>query len=196
MRWFTSDTHFGHKRILELCNRPFADVAEMNEAIIHNWNSVVAPEDTVYHLGDVALGPWVEWDSVLTRLNGHKMLIVGNHDRVFAHEKESMRERFSPLYDKWFDLGRTTNLKRLTLEDGTVVSLSHFPYNGDSHDGERFDDMRLADEGRVLIHGHTHSHSIITRSAKGTLQIHVGMDAFGYTPVSEDQIITLIRSQS
>jgi calcineurin-like phosphoesterase family protein len=29
--WFTSDTHFGHERIVSYCKRPFRDVDEMNE---------------------------------------------------------------------------------------------------------------------------------------------------------------------
>lgn len=195
MRWFTSDTHFGHERILGLCNRPFDTVEDMNEGLIDNWNSVVAPEDTVYHLGDVALGPWVQWDDILTRLNGHKVLVVGNHDRIFALEKERMRHRFEPLYHGWFDQGMFEHLTALELSNGMQVNLSHFPYNGDSHDGDRFDSMRMLDMGRVLLHGHTHSDKIFSRSAKGTLQVHVGVDAWNYTPVSEDQIITLIESQ-
>ncbi|MEJ7707010.1 MAG: hypothetical protein WKF82_06805 [Nocardioidaceae bacterium] len=54
--YFTSDTHFSHANIIRLCNRPFADVDEMDEAIIERWNATVTSADTVYHLGDVALG--------------------------------------------------------------------------------------------------------------------------------------------
>ena len=49
--WLISDTHFCHKNIIEYENRPFRDVEEMNSEIIRRWNSVVAPEDAVYHLG-------------------------------------------------------------------------------------------------------------------------------------------------
>lgn len=194
MRWFTSDTHFGHKRIIELCNRPFADVEEMNEAVVNNWNSVVAHDDEVYHLGDVALGPWVEWDSILTRLNGYKILVIGNHDRIFGAEKQKMRDRFTPLYNGWFD-EVYSGITGLPLANGTAVNLSHFPYDGDSHDGDRFTDYRLEDDGTVLVHGHTHLNQIISRSKRGTLQVHVGQDAFNYTPVSEEQVITVIESQ-
>lgn len=77
--WLTSDTHFGHRGIIRHCSRPFADVHEMDETLIHRWNSVVAPDDEVWHLGDFA---WSSSDaaSYFDRLNGRKHLVVGNHD--------------------------------------------------------------------------------------------------------------------
>ncbi|MFV0428696.1 MAG: hypothetical protein ACK5KO_04625 [Arachnia sp.] len=52
----TSDHHFGHARLIELAERPFSSVSEMNDALIANWNRVVGPTDTVLHLGDLAMG--------------------------------------------------------------------------------------------------------------------------------------------
>ena len=54
--FFTSDTHFDHKNILRFCNRPWETVEEMNQGLIDNWNSVVGPDDIVFHLGDVSFG--------------------------------------------------------------------------------------------------------------------------------------------
>lgn len=200
MRFFTSDTHFGHKNIIKYSNRPFRDVSHMNEMLIKNWNDVVQPHDTIFHLGDVALGPWEAWDSILTRLNGYKVLVVGNHDRVFKGEKPRMQERFAEHYARWFDVvtDEVTNLP----VGPHMVNMSHFPYDGDSHGEERYREFRLADEGRILIHGHTHAeHSAlgrdarVSRSNRGTLQIHVGMDAWGYRPVGEDEVLDLIDSE-
>lgn len=78
--FFTSDTHFNHTNIIRFCNRPFKDVAHMNETIIANWNSVVGPDDIIFHLGDFCLGGSAEWINVLNRLNGKIYLIAGNHD--------------------------------------------------------------------------------------------------------------------
>lgn len=75
--WFTADHHFGHKRVIAFARRPFASVEEMDEDMVRRWNSVVAPGDTVYHLGDFAFADHTPY---LSRLKGQKRLIVGNHD--------------------------------------------------------------------------------------------------------------------
>ena len=67
--FFTSDTHFNHTNIIRFCNRPFKDVIHMNETIIANWNSVVGPDDIIFHLGDFCLGGSAEWINVLM---GHR----------------------------------------------------------------------------------------------------------------------------
>ena len=50
--YFTSDHHFCHAGALGLYRRPFASVAEMDRQMIDWWNSVVGPQDEVWHLGD------------------------------------------------------------------------------------------------------------------------------------------------
>ena len=69
--FFTSDTHFYHSNIIRFCNRPFANVEQMNESMIRNWNSVVGQDDEVFHLEDFCLGGSAEWAKILDRLNGH-----------------------------------------------------------------------------------------------------------------------------
>lgn len=83
----TSDTHFNHFNIIAYSKRPFQDVAEMNAAMIDRWNAVVQPEDTVYHLGDFAMGNLALVEIIRKKLNGRIVLIRGNHDQtsVFKH---------------------------------------------------------------------------------------------------------------
>lgn len=75
----TSDTHFGHMNIIRYCGRPFTDAQEMNNEIVARWNSTVTPEDLVIHCGDFALSDKSNLNLV-SKLNGHKVLILGNHD--------------------------------------------------------------------------------------------------------------------
>ena len=66
----TSDQHFGHARISELAERPFATVEEMNAELVRRWNEVVGPDDSVLHLGDLALGAIEESVGLTAHLNG------------------------------------------------------------------------------------------------------------------------------
>jgi calcineurin-like phosphoesterase family protein len=79
--WFWADTHFDHANTLNInhCNRPFETVEEMNEAMVENANSVVQPNHTLYTLGDFAFKNHEYWAK---QLNGHKHLILGNHDEI------------------------------------------------------------------------------------------------------------------
>ena len=84
--WFTSDTHFGHSNVISFCNRPFRDVAEMNETIIRRWNETVPEEGIIFHLGDFCHGGSSEWNNLTHRLNGRKFLILGNHDMKYYRQ--------------------------------------------------------------------------------------------------------------
>ena len=80
--YITADTHFSHAGIICYENRPFDSAAQMDEAIVSNWNDAVKKDDTVYHLGDFAFCGEPEVRAILSRLNGAKYLVMGNHDRV------------------------------------------------------------------------------------------------------------------
>lgn len=96
--FFISDTHFHHKNILTFKNdddshvRDFKSVEEMDEILVQNWNSVVRPQDKVYHLGDFSLG---KNPSIAGRLNGHKRLVRGNHD---LHRLRDYAVHFEEIY--------------------------------------------------------------------------------------------------
>lgn len=84
-----SDTHFFHANIIKYCSRPFADVEEMNTVMVNNWNSVVSPDDTVFHVGDFSFGKIENVAAIRKQLNGKIILILGNHDRNPRQMKES-----------------------------------------------------------------------------------------------------------
>ncbi len=82
-------THtFGHSNIIKYCNRPFASVKEMNDALIDNINARVGENDTLYHLGDWSFGPKYD-DTYMEYVADYRhsikckniILIYGNHDR-------------------------------------------------------------------------------------------------------------------
>lgn len=195
--WMTSDLHIGHRNIIDYTNRPFRDqggnpdVAMQTEIIVDNWNEVVAPSDLVYIVGDVVMGEREKNLSHLARLNGEKVLILGNHD--YAHPalwatKPAKLERWTKAYALYFH--HMTTEKFLLLPNGRKALLCHFPFVGDSHDQDRYAELRPVDDGETwLIHGHTHQPERIS----GPRQIHVGVDAWNFYPASLEEVMALME---
>ena len=114
MNYYISDLHIGHENIILYDNRPFANLDEMNRAIIENWNSRVKPEDTAYILGDFIWLKEEEWAFYVEQLVGNKVLIVGNHDP----------KQFSPATQKMFS--EITPFKEIK-DSGRHLTLCHYP---------------------------------------------------------------------
>lgn len=184
VNFVTSDHHFGHARISELAGRPFASVDEMNAVMIERWNALVKPGDVVLHLGDLALGPIENSVALTAQLNGKRLLVPGNHDRVSpATQSNRAIERFRPLYE---DAGWTVLPEILDgIRHGTRLLACHYPYTGDTTGAERHSSHRPSNTGIPLIHGHTHEHEF---GPHGSHEFHVGVDAFGFAPVEFELI--------
>jgi calcineurin-like phosphoesterase family protein len=127
--FFTSDTHFGDHRVLNLYPRPFATVAEMDAELIRRWNAVVGPEDTVWHLGDFARTDRRAAE-VLAQLHGTKHLVAGNNDPApeAAHGWASVQP-----------------YAEIELQ-GRKLVLCHYPFR--SWNGQH--------KGALNLHGHSH----------------------------------------
>ena len=78
--WFTADTHFGHANVIRYNQRPFTSAAEMDEALIENWNQSIGSKDSIYHLGDFTLLGKKSAEDYFQQLNGKIHLIPGGHD--------------------------------------------------------------------------------------------------------------------
>lgn len=135
--FLVSDTHFGHEKTCTVFKRedgsplrPFASAEEMDEEMVRRWNDRVRPNDKVYHLGDVVINR----KSLVTmsRLNGDKVLIRGNHD-IFPDVE----------YRKYF-----RELRAYHVMNGMI--LSHIPIHEES----------LGRFG-VNIHGHLHANRVM-----------------------------------
>lgn len=176
--YFTSDHHFGHANIIRLAQRPFPDLDRMHEWFIDCWNCVVEPDDVVWYLGDVALGRIQDSLGIISQLNGHKVLLPGNHDRCWrGHRKPAKRGLY--LNAGFDEIRDGDQVLRLAGQD---VIVSHFPYRGSGdHEGmvERYHEHRPVDEGGWLLHGHIHERWRIRNR-----QINVGVDAWAGYPIS------------
>ena len=111
MRFVIADTHFFGKNIMKYENRPFNTVEEMNNTFIHNWNSAVTKDDTVYMLGDFFdfdNCTYSQADDIVKKLNGKIVLILGNHDRnyvdFYRSQSNIIVEENPIIVDKYFML--------------------------------------------------------------------------------------------
>jgi len=109
----TSDHHFCHENIIEYCHRPFKTLEEMHEIMIQRWNETVTDLDLVIHHGDFAFRSPDNVKEVLDKLNGKKILIMGNHD-----SKKTVTF--------WMNVGFDLVFKEPIQIGGTL--LSHRPY--------------------------------------------------------------------
>jgi len=164
--FFTSDTHFGDPRILRIDRRPFADLPSHDAALVEAWNAVVGPDDTVWHLGDFALGPPPERiAALLGALNGRKHLIVGNNDGPATLSAPG-----------WTSVAHYAE----TEVEGRRLVLCHYAFRTWNGLGR----------GAINLHGHSHG-----RLKPIPRQYDVGVDAQGLAPVTLDQILVSRRGR-
>jgi len=81
--FITGDYHFGDPRI-DILGRPFDSPMKMFSTIKKNHNAVVKEDDLVIVNGDVCYKNSPDHLYLVSELNGKKILIRGNHDRVFS----------------------------------------------------------------------------------------------------------------
>lgn len=197
MIYFISDLHEGDKNIIKYCNRPFNDIDQQWSFIKENWNKTVRHNDTVYILGDAF------WNTVpksmvrdkLNSLNGKKILIKGNHDSGKITFSNARSWGFEAIYHEL----------KIKINKNYMVKLSHYPYRphwlkelkcslfyklGIYAWDFKHKDKRPKNEGTWLIHGHTHSEKRVSGK-----QINVSVEAWNYTPVSINQIISIMEEE-
>ena len=171
MKYYTSDIHFGHNKIIDFAKRPFKSIEEMDNTIINNWNNKIKPTDEVYILGDFAFYKGEKTNEILKQLNGTKYLIIGNHDCYFLKDKSFDKSLF-----KWIE-----NYKEIKDNKRKVV-LFHYPiavWNASHH-------------GSYHLHGHIHRNIETPHPLDfnlGEYALNVGMDVNNFVPMSLDELI-------
>ena len=173
--YFTSDLHFCHNRGFIYEPRGFNNIEEMNNTIVENWNNIVTNEDKVFILGDLILNDNEKGLKLLNKLNGHKFVILGNHD--------------TPTRAKLYD-GPTTVLGFADRIDYNEYHfyISHYPTLTSNLDGGRSLKQRI-----LNLFGHTHSKEKFYQD--NPTMYNVALDAHNNIPVSIDQIIEDIKAK-
>jgi len=180
-----ADLHLSHEGSCKWLNedgypiRPFANAAEMDEAIIENWNSVVKPCDKTYVLGDVAMKRSAL--PLLARMSGKKVLVKGNHDIFKLGD-------YTPYF---YDIRGSHKLDNFLL--------THIPVHKDS----------LARWCGGNIHGHLHNNRVMKarwyRDEEDEWNVIsdvidpqyycVSLEHINYTPIAFEDVKALMKKQ-
>lgn len=158
--------------------RNFTSSQEHDNEVIKRWNSVVTPDDIVYHLGDVMLGDNDYGINCLKRLNGHIKIIPGNHDTP-------TRLNLYKTLDNVEILGYAEVLKYKKYN----FYLSHYPTMTSNLEKAPYLRMHL-----INLYGHTHQKKPFFQDIP--YMFHVGMDSNNNTPVLLDDAIQLMKAET
>lgn len=169
---FTGDTHFNHARLMELypARGVYTCVDDMTENLIAIWNRDIGPKDTVYHVGDFSMGDDAAGISVLRRLNGHKYLVPGNHDKRILRNPEFVAG--------WKEV--LPALSEIKINKERIV-LCHFPIW----------EWNKAHRGAWHIHGHVHGKPT---GIPGKI-LDVGIDGNALRPYNWDTVKEFMDSR-
>lgn len=159
--FFTSDLHLGHARIIELAYRPYADILEMDEALIANWNDRVGKHDRVFLLGDVSFHPPAKTRELVERLKGEIHLIAGNHDQQTVRK---IPDAFASVKD----------FNEIKLWDQRIV-LCHYALRV----------WNRSHYGSWHLYGHSHG---TLPDDPNALSMDVGVDPNKYQPISFEEV--------
>lgn len=188
--FFTSDWHIGHKNVIIFDKRPFKDMEHMSRVLINNYNASVKENDICYFLGDMGLCGSEELKEVITKLNGTKVLVMGNHDKGV-----------NAMYNVGFNVVMYGATLIIANE---LVTLNHCPLlgipredttdmkgakEGENWHGEaRHNHYTTVDRGQYHLHGHIHSPNGGKSVKILDRQYDVGVAANNYRPISTSQI--------
>jgi len=177
-----ADPHFSHIGVTRFTRadgsplRPWDDVEEMNEALVEKYNAVVKPNDKVYFMGDCTMNK--NKIHILSRLNGDKILIKGNHDNATL---DSYREYFRDIR---------------ACHEMNAGLLTHIPVHDSQLERYAFN-----------IHGHLHANQVMLPKSidkSGNIvysdeidprYLCVSVEQIDYTPILLEEAFARIEAQ-
>ena len=186
--YLTADLHINHFNVIGYCNRPFASVEEMDAALIANWNAVVSQEDRVVFLGDFSMRG--QHFLKLRELNFATLVFVyGNHDRLKDLDRY--------LENELADLKPKIHIEKeiiLTL-GGKDFHCVHQPILGSDEllvlCGHVHSSWAFCPPG-TLIQEHSRGREHLSKVTKTPI-LNVGVDCHGYTPISEETVLSYFK---
>lgn len=171
--WFIADLHHSHPSIVKHCNRPISIEKHDKWLETEVWNKYISRKDRVYVLGDFSMAPKSEAEKFISKLNGSKTLILGNHDKNLKHARG-----FIQIVER-----KEFKFKRQGID--IFIVLDHYPmysWNRSIH-------------GTWSLYGHVHG-----RFNHPGLSIDVGIDSGDYKdkykPINLFEICEIMTNKS
>ena len=172
--YIISDTHLRHQNIYKFTDRfgnrirpQFTSAEEGDAYMIQAWNDTVKPTAHVWHLGDFCMAGPEHWIGVGKRLNGHKRLVLGNHDIV---------QHVSTFKDAGFQ--KVQGAKELQIA-GLRMLCTHYPV----HESSLF-------KRDCNVHGHIHQNN-----SPSLRHYNVSVEKISYRPIHVEDLAKRVRLQ-
>ena len=139
MIYFTADNHFGHKNIIEYCERPFDNVHIMDQVMFDRINETVGVDDTLYILGDFCFKGKKPIDYRVRIACRDIHLILGNHDKRTDYYVSNLIT----------DMNGFSNIQEVKeiIYCNQRIFLSHYPHRS----------WPASHKGSWMLYGHVHS---------------------------------------
>ena len=168
------DTHWYHDNIVKYCDRP----EHHNYLMVDNWVKTVREEDTVIHMGDIAVWHGDVEDKLIKlfkKLPGKKILIRGNHDKKT---------------DEWYkeNLGFEKVLQYMVMGD---ILFFHYPIQIDKYCNQKtinkINDIKKVIKKyniKKIVHGHIHN-----KHSKQPNHFNCSVEVINYTPIEINRLL-------
>ena len=175
-RYFTSDQHFFDKNIMAAADRPYAMPEAMTDDIVTHFLAKTVDASEVYILGDIfgsaqPADPYRLCGEMLERLGARRRpfhLIRGNHDHLTDEEYLALGFKSVNRID-FIELG------------GMRAMLTHDP-------------CMVQAKNLLALCGHIHTLFYeVYQQERNTLALNVGVDLRSFEPLSEDEILEIVR---
>jgi calcineurin-like phosphoesterase family protein len=175
MDFFTSDLHFGHKKMMvaeDLPFRPWDTMEAHDQGLIDAINSQASSMlDTVYIIGDLSFHKMAETQDILQRIVARKVLIKGNHDHRVRNKMGALLpgplmvelDEFHHYLERKFPIAPACG--HASEEEEQLICMFHFPM---MH-------WHKQHKGAWQLHGHLHG----TPSGVPGKVMDVGWDRWG-----------------
>ena len=162
-----SDLHLGHANIIGYCDRPHADVHEMDEALWQGLLDAAHEDHTLVVVGDLAMGHAIGAPSgcrLAAQPWAARHLVLGNHD--LSGDGTLRAEGFEHVWSA------------LLSEGSPPLIWTHYP-------------LAQVPDGYVNVHGHVHD-----QAPRRSPHINVSVEQLAYRPVPLSDVRLLAQALS